>query len=132
MPETAEAPTKKAPGGRPRLYADQGALEALMGRVALLEVGPRRIESGGVPAALAPDDAADRKFIGDCIVALIASGRYSGGDGDLPGMYAVASAMLISRDLIATSIGTLRESRFRTLRENGSLGWAGIHPESEA
>ena len=129
MSDAAVAARVAPKGGRPRLYADQSALEALMGRVSILEATAPPATEGVI--TVSPSDGADldKKFIGDCIVALIASGRYSGGDGDLPGMYAVSSAMVIARDLMCANIGALREQRIRELRGNCSLGWAGIHPQ---
>ena len=112
---------KGARGGRPRQYASQGAVEALMGRVSVLEVRPR--VAGEAAPAPAGDDT-DRRFVGDAIVALLPI--IGAGDADLGPMASTVEALVIARDLILANLGSRRDARIKHLRENGYLGWAGI------
>lgn len=131
MPEAATATSPRKAGGRPRQYADQGAFEALVGRVSVLEVrGPAIPVLGDVAPPVADDT--DKRFVGDCITALIASGRFSGGDADLAPISSVVNALVITRDLILANLGTQRERVMRHLREEGYLSHFGIEPEERA
>ena len=131
MPEAAVAARVAPKGGRPRLYADQSALEALMGRVATLEVSRPCVTEGGAPgqtlSVVGAND--DKRFVEECIVALISAGVFTGGDGDLAAISGVVGAMVLCRDLVLGNLGTQRDQRFAQLREGGYLKCFGILPQ---